>query len=120
MRSNVSATAGVVTGVVCKILSVLINLMLWDQHATPVQLLFLAVGLGGGCLFRQAPLRASTQAAAGKRPASPSEEEEGLIKVFEGQQQTSGGGSDSEDGGSNSSSGGGSSEDASMRRSMAR
>jgi hypothetical protein len=118
MRSNVSATAGVVCGVVCKILSVLINLMLWDQHATPVQLLFLAVGLTGGCLFRQAPLRASTQAAASKQPDTPGSpsEAEGLIKVFAGQSPTCS--SDSDDGGS--SSGGSSSGDASLRRSMQR
>lgn len=57
MRSNVSATAGVVVGVVCKLGSVLINLLIWDQHASPVQLWFLALGLAGGSLFQQAPLR---------------------------------------------------------------
>lgn len=57
MRSNVSATAGVVVGVVCKIGSVLLNLMIWDQHASPVQLGFLALGLAGGSLFQQAPMR---------------------------------------------------------------
>lgn len=58
MRSNVSATAGVVVGVVCKIGSVLLNLMIWDQHASPIQLVFLGLGLAGGSLFQQAPLRA--------------------------------------------------------------
>lgn len=58
MRSNVSATAGVVVGVVCKIGSVLINLLIWDQHASPVQLCFLSMGLAGGSLFQQAPMRA--------------------------------------------------------------
>lgn len=57
MRSNVSATAGVVVGVVCKIGSVLLNLMIWDQHASPIQLCFLGLGLAGGSLFQQAPLR---------------------------------------------------------------
>eukprot|EP00882_Tetradesmus_deserticola_P006198 GHRQ01006523.1.p4 GENE.GHRQ01006523.1~~GHRQ01006523.1.p4 ORF type:complete len:147 (+),score=82.86 GHRQ01006523.1:1658-2098(+) len=57
MRSNVSATAGVVVGVVCKLGSVVLNLLIWDQHATPLQLGFLVLGLAGGSLFQQAPLR---------------------------------------------------------------
>jgi GDP-mannose transporter len=111
MRSNVSATAGVVVGVVCKIGSVLINLLIWDQHATPVQLLFLGVGLFGGSLFRQAPLRA--QATASKLPGTPhaSEEEEGLIKVGSGSMMAHS--SDSEDGSSTHS--GSSSGDAKRR-----
>eukprot|EP00775_Hariotina_reticulata_P005741 gene5741-5981_t len=57
LRSNVSATSSVVVGVVCKIGSVLLNLMIWDQHASGVQLVFLSLGLLGGSLFQQAPLR---------------------------------------------------------------
>jgi GDP-mannose transporter len=107
MRSNVSATAGVVVGVVCKIGSVLFNLLIWDQHATPIQLVFLAVGLAGGSLFQQAPLRAQPAAKlpSNSSPGSPTEQE-GLIKVFDapgGAMCTA----DSDDGstGSNSSSG---------------
>lgn len=61
MRSNVSATASVVVGIVCKIGSVLINLVIWDNHASPIQLFFLALGLTGGSLFQQAPLRSNKQ-----------------------------------------------------------
>jgi len=57
LRSNVSATSSVVVGVVCKIGSVLINLLIWDQHANGVQLAFLLLGLLGGAFFEQAPLR---------------------------------------------------------------
>lgn len=99
MRSNVSATAGVVVGVVCKIGSVLINLLIWDKHGSPIQLCFLALGLAGGSLFRQAPLRASraaalatspsAAAAKGAAPGTPKhDEEEGLIKAFDGQDIT--------------------------------
>jgi GDP-mannose transporter len=77
MRSNVSATAGVVVGVVCKIGSVLINLLIWDQHASPIQLVFLSCGLMGGSLFQQAPLRSSRQlpaaAAMEKLSSSPTD-----------------------------------------------
>uniref|UniRef100_A0A383V2L7 Sugar phosphate transporter domain-containing protein n=1 Tax=Tetradesmus obliquus TaxID=3088 RepID=A0A383V2L7_TETOB len=91
MRSNVSATAGVVVGVVCKIGSVLINLLIWDQHASPIQLCFLAMGLMGGSLFQQAPLR--TKPSAGKLPLAVQDmsaddmngsECEGLIRSYSG------------------------------------
>jgi hypothetical protein len=61
MRSNVSATAGVVVGVVCKIGSIILNLLIWSNHASPIQLCFLALGLAGGSLFQQAPLREKAQ-----------------------------------------------------------
>jgi hypothetical protein len=61
MRSNVSATAGVVVGVVCKIGSIVLNLLIWSNHASPIQLFFLALGLAGGSLFQQAPLREKQQ-----------------------------------------------------------
>lgn len=101
MRSNVSATASVVVGVVCKIGSVMINLLIWDQHASPIQLCFLGLGLAGGCVFRQAPLR-GTPPAASKAPAGSggsSEEEDGLIKVG----QEAAGAADSDDGSSGGS-----------------
>lgn len=60
-RSSVSATAGVVIGVVCKLGSVLLNLGVWEHHGTPVQLFFLTIGLIGGSLFQQAPMRPNWQ-----------------------------------------------------------
>lgn len=57
MRSSVSATTGVVVGMVCKLLSVALNCLIWDQHATPIQLAFLMLGLLGGTMFQQQPMR---------------------------------------------------------------
>jgi GDP-mannose transporter len=76
MRSNVSATASVVVGIVCKIGSVLINLCIWDQHASPIQLMFLTMGLAGGSLFQQAPVRNRKQQEGGdeKQPLLDPEE----------------------------------------------
>lgn len=88
MRSNVSATAGVVVGVVCKIGSVLLNLLIWDQHASPVQLWFLALGLAGGSLFQQAPLRQkptpSKLPLAVQDVSDDAAESEGLIRSYSG------------------------------------
>lgn len=61
VRSTVSATAIVVISVVCKLASVLINLLIWEHHGSPIQLFFLTLGLIGGSTFKQAPLRAHSQ-----------------------------------------------------------
>jgi hypothetical protein len=45
----------------CKIGSILLNLAIWDQHASAVQLAFLALGLAGGAMFQQPPLRSTKQ-----------------------------------------------------------
>lgn len=81
LRSNVSATGSVVVGIVCKLGSVLINLLMWDQHASPIQLLFLLVGLGGGCLFQQAPLRKQREEDADGYKPVPSGDAEAAVKL---------------------------------------
>lgn len=58
------------------------NLLIWDQHASPIQLCFLSMGLAGGSLFQQAPLRSSTKppaaAALEKHSVSPTEKQQPL------------------------------------------
>jgi hypothetical protein len=41
--------------------SVLLNLAIWEHHASPIQLFFLTMGLVGGSLFQQAPMRPNWQ-----------------------------------------------------------
>lgn len=57
LRSACSATLSAVVGIVCKVVTVLINIAIWDRHATKVELMFLALGLLSGALYQQAPLR---------------------------------------------------------------
>jgi solute carrier family 35 len=57
MRSACSATLSAVVGIVCKIITVVINIYLWDKHASPTELFFLAIGLLAGFFYEQAPLR---------------------------------------------------------------
>jgi len=57
MRSACSATLSAVVGILCKVLTVLINLVIWDKHASIVQMAFLALGLLAGAFYEQAPLR---------------------------------------------------------------
>lgn len=59
LRSLVSATSFTVVGIVCKIATVVVNLLIWDKHATPAGLGALAVCLFAGSIYQQAPLRES-------------------------------------------------------------
>ena len=56
-RGKVSATSFTVIGVMNKCLTVLLNLIVWDQHAPPGGIICLLVCLLGGSLYRQAPMR---------------------------------------------------------------
>jgi solute carrier family 35 len=57
MRSACSATLSAVVGIMCKVLTVTINLCVWDKHASPVEMAFLALGLIAGAFYEQAPMR---------------------------------------------------------------
>ncbi|KAG2311331.1 hypothetical protein Bca52824_022888 [Brassica carinata] len=52
-RQAISATAFTVTGVVNKFLTVVINVVVWDKHATPVGLICLLVTICGGVGYQQ-------------------------------------------------------------------
>lgn len=60
-RSVVSATTYTIVGVMNKMLTVLLNIMIWDKHATPLGIFGLLVCLTGGSLYRQAPMREKRQ-----------------------------------------------------------
>jgi hypothetical protein len=53
----VSATSFTIIGVINKCLTILLNLIVWDQHAAPGGILSLFLCLVGGSLYRQAPMR---------------------------------------------------------------
>lgn len=52
-RKAISATAFTVAGVVNKFLTVAINVLIWDKHATPFGLVCLLFTLVGGVLYQQ-------------------------------------------------------------------
>lgn len=56
-RSLISATSFTLVGVVCKLLTVIVNVLIWNKHASPTGLLWLLVCLISSSLYRQAPLR---------------------------------------------------------------
>ena len=60
-RGMVSATSYTLVGVVNKFLTVLLNVMIWDKHSTPVGLFAVCVCLGAGVFYQQAPRREETK-----------------------------------------------------------
>mmetsp|Transcript_6570 Transcript_6570/g.11443 ORF Transcript_6570/g.11443 Transcript_6570/m.11443 type:complete len:365 (-) Transcript_6570:40-1134(-) len=60
-RDKVSATSFTLIGVMNKCLTVLANLLIWDNHAPPMGIASLFLCLVGGSLYKQAPLRVSNR-----------------------------------------------------------
>lgn len=58
-RGNVSATTYTVVGVCNKAITIVLNVMIWDKHASAVGLFGLVVCLGAGLAYKQAPLRST-------------------------------------------------------------
>ena len=58
-QTVLSATAYTVVGVMNKMLTEILNVLIWDKHASPLGIFALAVCVGGGALYQQAPLRSS-------------------------------------------------------------
>lgn len=56
-RDKVSATSYTLIGVMNKCLTVLVNLLIWDNHASMEGIASLGLCLVGGAFYRQAPLR---------------------------------------------------------------
>ena len=56
-QSLITATAYTVVGVINKMLTVVVNVLIWEQHASPASLLSLGICLLGGSLFKQSPER---------------------------------------------------------------
>jgi len=56
-QSLVAATTYTIIGVMNKMFTVLVNVVIWDNHASPLGIVSLAACLVGGSLYQQAPLR---------------------------------------------------------------
>jgi len=59
-RSQVSATSFTLIGVINKCMTVIVNLMIWDQHAPPLGIASLSLCIIGGSLYQQAPMKENT------------------------------------------------------------
>jgi len=61
-QSLLAATTYTVIGVLNKMLTVLLNALMWEHHASAMGIASLAACLAGGALYRQAPLRKEAEA----------------------------------------------------------
>lgn len=62
-RKAISATAFTVTGVVNKFLTVVINVLIWEKHASPFGLVCLCITIVGGVMYQQSVSGASNTTA---------------------------------------------------------
>ena len=60
-RSLLSAASFTVVGNTCKVLTIAINVCLWDKHASPVGIACLLFCLGAAYFYKQAPMRADAK-----------------------------------------------------------
>jgi len=63
-REMVSATSFTLIGVMNKCLTILLNLLIWDQHAKPGGIFCLFICIAGGMIYQQAPMKSEAKAAA--------------------------------------------------------
>jgi len=73
-QSVVTATTYSVVGVMNKMLTVTVNVLIWDKHASTSGIASLCLCLLGGSLYQQSPLRADAI------PAEPEDPEERALK----------------------------------------
>jgi GDP-mannose transporter len=91
-RNQVAATTFTVIGVVCKLISVGLNVMIWDKHATAEGIFWLVVCLGCSSAYKQAPLRSvpvpSVHPALETKAVGKGEEEEDVFLESEQKEGT--------------------------------
>ncbi|KAK9715269.1 hypothetical protein RND81_06G154300 [Saponaria officinalis] len=84
-RKAISATAFTVTGVVNKFLTVVINVMIWDKHASPFGLICLLLTIAGGVLYQQSVTGAvSVSSAVSKHSDNESDAEKFITEDDDG------------------------------------
>lgn len=83
-RRAISATGFTVLGIVNKLLTVVINLVIWDKHSTLVGTIGLLICMFGGVMYQQST---SNKPKAGKEVKAQESEEE-QVKLLELQKQT--------------------------------
>jgi len=84
VRGKISATNFAIVGNVCKVITVAINYFMWDLHASPLGLCFLAVSLIGAYFYKQAPLREDSSYAKVVNDAQP---EPAITEGADGEEQ---------------------------------
>jgi len=71
-RGHISATSFTLVGVVCKLITVIVNVLIWNKHASPAGIGWLLVCLASSSFYQQAPLATAPKIWAS--PGSPTAE----------------------------------------------
>ncbi|KXZ45377.1 hypothetical protein GPECTOR_55g283 [Gonium pectorale] len=66
LREAVSATLFTIVGILCKVLTVIVNVFIWDKHASPAGIAALMVCVLAGTFYQQAPKRPAAGTASGQ------------------------------------------------------
>lgn len=88
-RASVSATSFTIIGNVCKLLTVLINVSIWNKHATPIGIFFLCICLVAAFLYKPSPMRKEAYQPVGSvelEAASTGREGDSLLVSSPGKQ----------------------------------
>ncbi|KAI3968908.1 hypothetical protein MKW92_026550 [Papaver armeniacum] len=80
-RRAISATGFTVLGIVNKLLTVVINLLIWDKHSTLVGTLGLLICMGGGVLYQQSTSKKPNDVKEQTKSQGSEEEQEKLIEL---------------------------------------
>ena len=89
-RKAISATAFTVTGVVNKFLTVVINVLIWDKHASPIGLVCLLFTIAGGVLYQRSVTRAGNAPLQHKSAESEETDSESYAEKFGGNDEEKG------------------------------
>jgi len=86
-RKAISATAFTVTGVVNKFLTVAINVMIWDKHASTFGLVCLLFTLTGGVLYQQSVTTKGNSSAQREAAAKQGRGDDDAVELDEESQR---------------------------------
>lgn len=70
-RAKLAATSFTIVGNVCKILTIAINMLIWDKHASASGVCFLLFCLAAAYSYKQAPMRKTTEEKETTDPLLP-------------------------------------------------
>jgi len=88
-RRAISATGFTVLGVVNKLLTVVINLVIWTKHASAAGTLGLLICIMGGVFYQQSTTKTKTVAEPAPAVAVDGDEEDGLLSKAKSPRQVS-------------------------------
>ncbi|XP_052143157.1 GDP-mannose transporter GONST3-like [Oryza glaberrima] len=86
-RQAISATGFTVLGIVNKLLTVVINLLIWDKHASFVGTIGLLICMSGGVLYQQSTTKPKAPKAEPKEEND--EEQQKLLEMQQGHENSS-------------------------------